>query len=350
MEQWDRLVSERAEAGQWPTALIDPATVRAWIAEQGPGGSRVVGPIAVHRSNAWGVTARFHVTNQRQTTEVVFKANFLPLSFTGAAVYQLLGRCSPGDVPELIASVEEPGRRWELFRVFEGAIVGTLGELDPLLDVARAFARIQAAVSEHRRIGTTDGIPTTPVERLPAMFDELLIVVKRRLLTSWSGDGQAFANANGLPIDVLDVLAEARPAVARWTGEAAAGGWPLTIHHVDLHSNNAVRLGNGQTLIFDWEEADIGFPFFALDKLMLDAEKWWGTAGAAAVRSAYLDEIPWGTRAERERAFTVAQCLSPIRYAFADLLFADVLGWDPAEQIAGWFALALQRWETAGSL
>lgn len=100
-------------------------------------------------------------------------------------------------------------------------------------------------------------------------------------------------------------------------------------------------------LIFDWEEADIGFPFFVLDKLLLARDELAGTAGEAAIPTVYLDTVPWGPRGRRERAFTVAQYLSPIRYAAADLRFADALGWDPSGQIAGWLALALRRWEAA---
>lgn len=327
----------------WPASLIDAADVRAWVADVLPGRPRVDGPIGVHRSNAWGCTARFAATLDSATTEVVFKANFLPLSFTGSAVYELLGRCCPGDVPEILASVEEPGRRWELFAVFVGDTVGSLGALESMADVARTIARVQTAVAGCPGLDTAN-LPITPVERLPALYDELLTAIQVRFLPAVGGDEHAFALAHGLPRDAVHTLATMRPTVSRWADELAAGPWPLSTHHVDLHPNNAVRRPGGSTLIFDWEEADLGFPLFVLDKLLVEADRWWGPTGADAVRAAYLDALPWGSNDERERAFDLAQLLSPIRFASADFRFADAMGWDPTEQIATWLALALRRW------
>jgi len=157
----------------WPAARVDLADVRSWIAEPLPGQPPVDGPVTIHRSNEWGVTARFATGRDHEPAEVVFKANFLPPSFTGAAVYEMLGRCCPADVPAILGSVEEPGRRWELFRVFEGNIVGDLGTLEPLLDVARTIACIQATVAGLAETETI-GIPRVPVDRMPGLFDELL--------------------------------------------------------------------------------------------------------------------------------------------------------------------------------
>lgn len=328
----------------WPAAL-DVTEVRAWIAEVLPGRPRVVGPVAIHRANAWGLTARFAATAGSLTTEVVLKANSLPMSFTGAAAYQLLGLCCPGAVPKLLASVEEPGRRWELFGVFAGDIVGSIGELEPVVDVARTIASIQATVAACDGRDAAD-LPRTPVEQLSPMFDELMARVEGSARHAVGGQAQAPDQPDELSIHEWRTLAAARPAVAQWADELAARPWPLSIHHVDLHPNNAVRLPDGGTLIFDWEEADLGFPLFVLDKLLLEADRWWGEAGAAAVRAAYLDALPWADRAERERAFDVALLLSPIRYAHADLRFADAMGWEPHRQIASWLRLAVRRWET----
>lgn len=329
----------------WSASLIDPARVRAWITDVLPGHPHTSGPVNVHRSNAWGVTARFAATDGSETSEVVFKANFLPMTFAGPAVYELLARCCPADVPDILASVEESGRRWELFAVFEGETVGTLGRLEPVINVARTIARIQTAVAACPGLDTAN-LLRTPVERVPAMYDELFTVIEGRFLPAIGGDDEAFARAHGLPRDAVRTLAAARPAVSRWADELAAGRWPLSIHHVDLHPNNAVRRDGGSTLIFDWEEADLGFPLFVLDKLLIEAARWWGPTGADAVRAAYLDTLPWATRDERERAFDLAQLLSPVRYAHADLRFADAMGWDPSGQVASWLAIALRRWSS----
>ena len=60
-----------------------------------------------------------------------------------------------------------------------------------------------------------------------------------------------------------------------------------------------------------------------------------------------MKTLPWRTREERERAFDLALLLSPIRYAYSDKLFAEALGWNAAEPVATWVALALERWDEA---
>jgi hypothetical protein len=188
------------------------------------------------------------------------------------------------------------------------------------------------------------------VARITEMYDELASAVRKRYVTEWQASGSNLLRELGMPEDVTKRLGTYQPRVRRWAAELERGQWPLSIHHVDLHANNAVLLPDGEVLIYDWEEADLGFPFFSLDKLLLAAEdpKVGGSpATAAAVRDAYLDALPWGTREERARAFELALLLSPIRYAYADRLFARALGWNAAEPVATWVALALKRWDEA---
>lgn len=342
-----RMSPEPPLSPDWPAESVDSDADRAWISASLPGSPVVEGPVTVHRANAWGVTARFATRGKGSPAEAVFKANFLPQSFTGAAVYDLLHRHCPGDVPELLAWVEEPGRRWELFGVFTGKNIGSLGALEPLQEIARTLARIQSTIA---RLPPSEapGVPRSPVERVPAVFDELISAIERRLLSAWQS-GDTTPDAPRLPADVIERLSGARPRVARWVEELARGGWPLTAHHIDLHPDNAVRRDDGRVLIFDWEEADIGPPFFAIDKLLLATGKLAGDAGMDFVREAYLDSLPWGTKRERRRALDLALLLSPIRNADADLRFADALGWDPTAQIAGWVGLALRRWDATPS-
>ena len=333
----------------WPVGQIDVAAVKTWMTEVLPGVAEVVGPVAVYRSNPWGVTARFIIVGDASRSDVVFKANFLPQGFTGGAIYDVLARHCRDDVPELLAWVDEPGRRWTLFRVFEGPVVGTLGGLEPLLAVACALARIQTAAAELPASDTLL-LPRVPVERMFALFDDLLLHVERWLHAERKLGGLAAVDPFNLPVNGLERLQAARPLVAAWTDELSAGGWPLSVHHVDLHVDNAVLQPNGRALIYDWEEADIGFPFYSLDKLLMATADRSGAgdeeAGRIAeVRAAYLRRLPWKTQVERERAFEVALRLSPIRYASADVRFAAALGWDPAEPVARWLALAFQRWD-----
>ena len=65
------------------------------------------------------------------------------------------------------------------------------------------------------------------------------------------------------------------------------------------------------------------------------------------MRRVYLDAFAWGTAAQRERAFELAMCLSPIRYAHAEWLLAVKFDQEHfyAEDMAWWLTRALRRWE-----
>lgn len=97
----------------WPVERLDEPAVREWIAAALPGQPMVAGPVELYRANDYGVTARFTIESGALAGEgLVLKANFLPMTFAAAAPYRLLSHCCSGDVPELVAETEEPGRRW----------------------------------------------------------------------------------------------------------------------------------------------------------------------------------------------------------------------------------------------
>lgn len=101
---------------RWPEERVEAAEVSTWIATALPrrDGQWGGAPSIVHRANAWGVTARFAADGSDEPDEVIFKANFLPASFSGPAVGWLLTGRAPGLTPEILASIDEPGRRWAL--------------------------------------------------------------------------------------------------------------------------------------------------------------------------------------------------------------------------------------------
>lgn len=343
----------------WPMERLDAAAVREWITAALPGRPTVVGPVEVYRANDYGVTARFAVESGLLADEgVVLKANFLPMMFTAAAPYELLNRCCAGDVPTLLAATEELGRRWMLFRVFGGEPVKTAGGGAAALQrMAAAMGSIQARVAalpetEQARLPRMDAMD------LPRLFEQLLLEVRSTYTAMWSANRNKAAGVGEIPDGFVERLERFRPRLHDWAEELKHGRWPDSIDHVDLHANNGVIQPDGHVLIFDWEEAVLGCPFFSIDKLLADAE---GAPlpqplpaaigrgdNVAAVRSSYLEALPWKTRAERERALDVALCLGPIRYAWEDAVFAEAVGWpvEPvAEVIAWWLTRALCRWE-----
>ena len=370
----------------WPTDLLDAAAVREWISTALPGQGalhKVAGPVEVYQEKGWGVTARFAVAppagapqplsgdDFRWGDGVVFYACALPIYAYTPDVYRLLMPRVQGHVPELLAWARRGDQLWTLFRRFAGEKIAAVPSLAALEDLARLTARVQVAVSgpspEER-----DGIPHLPVGRLPALFDEILADVRDRHLAAWEADGGAVIERFGLPGDPLAALRVYRGRVGAWARELEGGGWPETIDHDDLQGDNAARLPDGRLLLYDWEGAMIGCPFFSLDRLLDDARSldrpreasptgdilsyiadptYAGTALAGspaerAVRDAYLGAIPWGAREGRERAFDLALCLAPIKGAHVAKLHSLALGKEQAFSLltAVCVARALRRW------
>lgn len=372
----------------WPADLLDAADVRAWIASalarRAPR-PKVAGPLEVYQEKGWGVTARFAVSPPHQTAarpsgadpqggdSVVFYACALPIYAYTPDVYHALMPRVPGRVPELLASTKSGDQLWALFRRFTGEKISAAPSLDALEDLARLMAHIQAAVAGLPAEEWGD-VPHLPVGRLPALFDEMLADVRDRHLAAWSADNRAIAARFALPADPLAALAAYRADVTLWARELGAGGWPDTIDHDDLQGDNAVRLPDGRLLLYDWEGALVGCPFFSLDRLLDDARTldrprreapagdiladiadptYQGTALAGspaerAVRDAYLDAIPWGGRGTRERAFDLALCLAPIRAAHVSKVHTLALRREEAFSLltAACAARALHRWRS----
>lgn len=359
---------EGDEHHAWPEALLPAEAARAWIAASLPGRPPVVGPLIVHQAKEWGATASFAALGAETTVggarggaEVILKLAALPLFAAAPRLAALLHAAAPGAVPEVIAWEQRGALSLTLFRPFEGQSVAQAHALEPLREMARTLARIQVAAAE-LPVEATAGLPRTPVARLPELFEAVLRDVRERQMAYWAGAGREIARQFALPPDLPARLEAARPRIAAWATELAAGPWPETVDHVDLHWENAVRRPDGSILIFDWEEALLSAPFFSLDRLLNDAREldvgeraaWSSSPGSplftpseAALRDAYLSALPWGTPATRQRAFTLAMALAPVKTAYEGIVLGEALGWGAGSPFGTAWALAraLPRWE-----
>lgn len=331
----------------WPAALLDAAEVRGWIAHVLPRQPRVRGPLVVYQAKEWGVTARFAVDSEGAgaTQEVVFKASLLPLFRAAPYVESLLARHCPGAVPDLLGWERRGPGAWMLYAPFAGVSVSVMPDLEPLLVMARTLAAIQSTLAALPETELAP-LPRVPLGDVPAMFDIVLTDTRARHLSFWKGEGSALAEQFGLRADVADEMERYRPAVVAWVDELAAGGWPLSLDHVDLQVENAVIQPNGDILLYDWEEANLSCPYFSLDRLLDDAFERAGDAGTQRLRAAYIEALPWSSLVERARALDLALCLSPLKHAYEALQFADALGWsEGAPLVTAWaLARALPRW------
>lgn len=151
----------------------------------------------------------------------------------------------------------------------------------------------------------------------------------------------------------MDQLRYYESAVARWSGELERAGWPLSVDHVDLNPTNGVVRADGTLVLYDWGEAIRSVPFFSLDRLLHEAREADGQEALdpppgpveTAVRAAYLDALPWGDRAARERGLMLGLALAPIKLAWEADRFAIARGWDGHARLVGWYLVrALHRW------
>jgi Phosphotransferase enzyme family len=341
----------------WPDTLPAAAEAAAWLARTLPGQPRVSGPRQILRAKPWGVVATFDVQAAKGPAEtLVFKASHLPLFIHAPRIEHLLMRHSPGDAPQLLASQSWPSHCWSVYRHVSGTAVAALGSLGALAALAEQFGRVQARVATCRAEALA-GLPRSPVSAIPAA----LAGVRRALLDHHVPDWQTVEQRDpwGLPGNLARRLARIEPRLAEWAAELQAGPWPLTLDHVDLHSQNAVQTPDGRILIHDWEEACVGLPFFSLDRLLEDAREldvqrgvvplhWPGFTSPAeqVVRLAYLRALPWGTLAQRSRALDLALCLAPIKTLQESQVFARAQGWrrSSPEQAASLLAKACARW------
>ncbi len=365
-----------SDALAWPETLLPASAARALITSALPGRPAVVGPLIVHQAKQWGATASFAALGGERTpgaarhgSEVILKVAALPRLAQAPRLAALLHDVAPESVPEVIAWEHRGALTLTLFHPFEGQPVAEAHQLAPLLEMARTLARIQAAVAALPP-GITQSLPRMPIGRLPELFEVVLRDVPERQMAYWAdtAPGRTIARQFALPPDLPARLEAARPHIGAWTAELAAGAWPETVDHVDLHAENAVVRPDGSILIFDWEEALISAPFFSLDRLLNDARELdlgeraaWSPAAApgvplytpseAALRDAYLAALPWGTPAERARAFALAMALAPVKTAYEAIILREELGTgadtdaDAAFGTAWALARVLPRWE-----
>lgn len=343
---------------KWPEELASESEARRWVSASLPAGQAVAGQARIIGKNNGGFTARFTVIAPGTEQDVVFKTNFLPQFRSSGRLSAVLSRLCPGDVPHLLAWRELPERVDTLFQLFVGQEITRASSLEALCEMARALARVQTRVAAMP--DAMLGLPRLSLEQVPALLDLLILDIQNRYHSRFHADDDALIKRFDIPADFVERLMFFRPKLDEWAAELATLRCPESIDHVDLLPHNAALQEDGHVLIYDWEQATIGCPLFSLDVLLAFAQDWeenfsqgltirpeQETDGAATLRKAYLEALPWGTWEERERAFTLALCLSPVRYAWAEGLLATQFGQEEwwAEDMAWWLTRALRRWE-----
>jgi len=349
----------------WSDMGIDPIEVRCWMTAVLPGRDFSNEPPVTLNRKDWSLVAKFLASDESGPADVVYKTTLLSEFRHGPAVFSLLTKHCMGQTPHLLAWREAAGRSEMLFHPFSGISVGATGSFDALLEMARTLARIQSRVARIPTAETAD-LPVLAIRDVPGILDHLVENITQTYQGYWNADGGTIRNEFGVPPDLVEQLAVFRPLIETWAAMLEQAGPALSLDHVDFLPHNAVAKEDGSVLIYDWEQAVWSCPFFSLDILLAFAQNFdetraqsedgqaflvlgeeQDTPASTALRQAYLEAFEWGTMTEREAAFDLALCLSPVRYAYAEGLLAKKFGHEQyhAEDLAWWIMRALRRWK-----
>ena len=368
----------------WPANLFDLDDVIDWIGQNAPQRPLVYGPLKMHRTKRWSVTADFglgeptadatgfmlrrstlpsqtqttlHVLPEKLRGTVVFKANLLPRFSSAVGIHDLLTKECPEFVPRLIKGEQRPRQIWMLFEHFDGELVSNQVRLKTLLDMTRSMAIIQTRIArlDRRRL---QGLPQAAPARPQGIVDEAIREIESRYMPAFLADEAALLRQHQLPPNLMETILQFRPSLRAWASELQDGDWPLTIDHPELTTENAL-FTRTRMCILDWDEAWVGLPFFSLERLFEDALildegaviKREGGLNLSPTQEALRKEFVYSfdvrTQAERERALNLALCLSPLKRILDTLYVDNAVGRTQGnpELAAKCVSTALGRWQ-----
>lgn len=280
---------------------------------------------------------------------VVLKVTAAAAFPSGPKMFELVGEAAPDLVPELLAwRVSDDGVRSMLFRPFGGIAIDNLPVYErsvPLVTMTRSIARIQAAVKPP----VSSVLPRVYAGDLPGMLDELLQDVVPRCRADHERQWDTECATQEVSESFVDVMRDWRGTVEEWAAELY--DWDGSIDHVDLLPHNANFLPTDRCVIYDWEQATLGIPFFSLDILLAYAqsidEGHEGlvhqperiTATQARMLRTYARDLPG--------PLETGLLLSPIRYGLLEWRQAEEAGVPHygVDDVVWWLSRALRRWQ-----
>ena len=266
------------------------ADVHAWIAEGiGELGARRTGSTEQPHVRPWSTVLRVPTSDG----VLWFKAS-APALVHEAAVLDVLARCRPDAVPELVSVDHDRG--WMLMRdggVRLREIIAEERDLGRWCAVLPRYAGLQLALADHADELVVLGAPDRRLATLPAQFEGLL------------------AEVGGLTADERERLTGLVPDVVEMCRGLAAIGIPETIQHDDLHDGQ-VFVRDGRYLFFDWGDSCVSHPFFTM-AVTLEGQLSWGlddvegSVDVSPFREAYLRPFAaYASRDELEAAHAAA--------------------------------------------
>ncbi len=166
------------------------------------------------------------------------------------------------DVPRILATDSDRG--WFLMADAGPTVrewVRADGDRSRSEDMLRRFAALQQAAVPHVDHLLALGVPDRRLDRLPALYDQLLT----------DTDTLMVGHPDGVSRDDLTRLVSFGPTLHNLCDQAAGYKLPQTLEHDDFHSGNTGVL-DGHYRFFDWGESFIAHPFYSLLIALRDAK------------------------------------------------------------------------------
>ena len=165
----------------------------------------------------------------------------------------------PGSVPRVLAM--DTARHW-LLMADAGPMLRTRIQADgdtTLSDeMLRRFAALQQQMIPHQEELLRLGVPDRRLNRLPALYDDLIADTPALLV------GQE----EGVSAADLERLSAFAPTVRQLCAQLADYNLPETIQHDDFHTGNVSEHYH----FFDWGECYVAHPFYSLLIALRDAK------------------------------------------------------------------------------
>lgn len=328
----------------WREDLVKVSDAKQWIVSNISDADSVDGPIEVFRSNDWGMTALLKVNKTNGFIEVVLKIGFLPLFKTSPSIYQSLEELNSNHVVSYITGQIKESQTWLLFEKFDGEQVREFDNYELISEMAVTMARLQVDFRNLSEKVKRD-IPAYDYQKLKRTLEEYISRAVDEFAPVWNSEAHQLNENFNLSIENLEAISkqENLKKMIEVSNEVcdklAQLNAPLSIYHIDFHTNNASLSEKGEILLYDFEEAVITNPFFVLDKLLYevsDIEKdtnlvnlhiqW--TPAQRELMNTYLEEFKDIDESLKLKMFDLAMIVSPLLYGYLGTFFLKQVGWE----------------------
>jgi len=185
--------------------------------------------------------------------------------------------------PQVFASDLE--RHWLLMRDSGTALrtsIRAARSIEPWRGVLPLYVNLQKSLSNQQPELLAMGVPDRRLERLPALFHELLQDEPAMLLDQ----------PESLTRAEFERLQAFGPRFERMCARLAGFGIPASLHHDDFHDGN-IFIQDGRVIFTDWGESAVTHPFFTLVVMLRSVENsldvWPDAPEVQSLRDWYLE-------------------------------------------------------------